>query len=69
MEQTTVAILATGYRPSYRNFLADAESNNADSVYFIGFRNVLTGLLRQISIEAVAAADDIRRRQQTPTSS
>jgi hypothetical protein len=58
-------ILATGYRPNYRNFLAEAESNNADSIYFIGFRNVLTGLLRQISIEAMAAADDIRRRLET----
>jgi cation diffusion facilitator CzcD-associated flavoprotein CzcO len=62
-------VLATGYRPNYRNFLADAESNNADSIYFIGFRNAITGLLRQISIEALAAAEDIRRRQQTQPSS
>ena len=55
-------VLATGYRPNYRNFLAEGEANNADSIYFIGFRNVLTGLLRQISIEAIEAADDIRRR-------
>jgi cation diffusion facilitator CzcD-associated flavoprotein CzcO len=55
-------ILATGYRPNYRHFLAESEANNADSVYFIGFRNAITGLLRQISIEAVAAVDDIRRK-------
>jgi hypothetical protein len=55
-------ILATGYRPSYRNFLPEGDSNNADSIYFIGFRNILTGLLRQISIEAIAAADDIRHK-------
>jgi hypothetical protein len=55
-------ILATGYRPNYRNFLAASESNNADSIYFIGFRNAITGLLRQISIEAAAAAADIRRK-------
>ena len=62
-------ILATGYSPNYRNFLAEVDSNSADSIYFIGFRNVLTGLLRQISIEATAAAEDIRRRQQTQPSS
>jgi hypothetical protein len=55
-------IFATGYRPNYRNFLAASESNNADSIYFIGFRNAITGLLRQISIEAAAAAADIRRK-------
>ena len=55
-------ILATGYRPNYRTFLAEAETNNADGIYFIGFRNVLTGLLRQISIEAIAATEDISRR-------
>jgi cation diffusion facilitator CzcD-associated flavoprotein CzcO len=58
-------ILATGYRPNYRNFLAEGETNNTDSIFFIGFRNAITGLLRQISIEAVAAADDIRRRLAT----
>src|SRR5262249_11415665 len=41
-------ILATGYRPNYRIFLAESVSNNADSIYFIGFRNAITGLLRQI---------------------
>ena len=55
-------ILATGYRPSYRNFLAESDSNNADSIYFIGFHNAITGLLRQISIEAVAVAAEIRRK-------
>jgi len=57
-------ILATGYRPSYQRFFGAAETRpeKIDSIYFIGFRNVITGLLRQISKEAVAAADDIRRR-------
>jgi cation diffusion facilitator CzcD-associated flavoprotein CzcO len=55
-------VLATGYRPNYRHFLAEGESNNADSIYFVGFRNAITGLLRQISIEALAAAEDIRRK-------
>ncbi|HML12541.1 MAG TPA: NAD(P)/FAD-dependent oxidoreductase [Xanthobacteraceae bacterium] len=64
-------ILATGYRPNYRNFLAaddigpsDGRANEVDGIYFIGFRNVITGLLRQISQEAAAAAADIRGRVQ-----
>jgi indole-3-pyruvate monooxygenase len=57
-------ILATGYRPNYRRFLNADQSNNTDTIYFIGFRNVISGLLRQISQEAMAVADDIRRRAQ-----
>jgi hypothetical protein len=60
-------ILATGYRPGYRDFLgevapSDGGVNEFDSIYFTGFRNAITGLLRQISKEAVAIADDIRRK-------
>jgi indole-3-pyruvate monooxygenase len=61
-------ILATGYRPNYRNFLgeevapSDGGANKPDSIYFIGFRNAITGLLRQISQEAVAMAEDVRRK-------
>jgi cation diffusion facilitator CzcD-associated flavoprotein CzcO len=68
-------ILATGYRPNYASFFGTERvtpsdtATSPDSIYFIGFRNVITGLLRQISKEAVAMADDIRRRQQTQPSS
>jgi hypothetical protein len=68
--QYDAIILATGYRPNYRDFLEteaaqppDALSiDGSSSIYFVGFRNVITGLLRQISKEAVAVADDIVRR-------
>ncbi len=67
-------IFATGYRPNYRSFLEvddirtpdDPTPNgqNADStLYFVGFKNSVSGLLRQISREAVQVADDIVRRQ------
>jgi NADPH-dependent 2,4-dienoyl-CoA reductase/sulfur reductase-like enzyme len=63
-------VFATGYRPGYRNFLEteatqppdDLSTDESSSIYFVGFRNVITGLLRQISKEAVAVADDIVRR-------
>jgi hypothetical protein len=69
--QYDAIILATGYRPNYRDFLEteaaqppDALSiDGSSSIYFVGFRNVITGLLRQISKEAVAVADDIARRR------
>jgi hypothetical protein len=38
--------------------------DNADSgLYFVGFRNSLTGLLREISIEAMRVAAQIRARR------
>lgn len=58
-------ILATGYRSNYANFLrvreADAPGEQARDagLYFIGFRNRVTGLLNEIGKEAIAAADDI----------
>jgi len=60
-------ILATGYRPNYRRFFGaeEMQPEKIDSIYFVGFRNAITGLLRQISQEAVAAADDILRRHKT----
>jgi Pyridine nucleotide-disulphide oxidoreductase len=60
-------ILATGYRPNYENFLpadtAPRGNGGASGIYFVGYRNVVTGLLREISREAMAVADDIVRRQ------
>jgi|SRR5882672_5756365 thioredoxin reductase len=67
-------ILATGYRPNYRSFLqADdiknptdyppARQNTDSTIYFVGFKNSVNGLLRQISREAVQVAHDIVRRR------
>jgi len=55
-------ILATGYRPNYRSFL---EADDADStIHFVGFKSPVTGLLREISREAVQVADNIVRQRQ-----
>jgi len=66
-----VIILATGYRPNYRNFLkADIQPSNGlskgqnSSIYCVGFHNVITGLLREISQEAAAVVRDILRWRQ-----
>src|SRR5215470_1413264 len=67
-------ILATGYRPNYQSFLqvddikspADQQAapQNMDSrIYFVGFKNSVSGLLRQISREAVQVAHDIVERR------
>ena len=67
-------IFATGYRPNYRSFLqADdiknpkdyppARQNTDSTIYFVGFKNSVAGLLRQISREAVQVAHDIVRRR------
>jgi hypothetical protein len=67
-------IFATGYRPDYRSFLGDSDisspgdrrsagrSSNS-TIYFVGFRNSVAGLLRQISREAVEVAGNIARRR------
>jgi cation diffusion facilitator CzcD-associated flavoprotein CzcO len=67
-------IFATGYRPNYRSFLGDGDvsspgdrrsagrSSNS-TIYFVGFKNSVAGLLRQISREAVEVAGDILRRR------
>lgn len=53
-------LLATGYCPNYRDFLdADVTPANlasAQGLHFVGFRSPVTGLLREISREAIAAA-------------
>lgn len=67
-------IFATGYRADYRSFLqADDVAAPADrlsvsqspnsTIYFVGFKNSVSGLLRQISREAVLVANDIARRR------
>lgn len=72
-------ILATGYRANYGSFLqgVDAASLNGGAangkagdsgIYFVGFRNSVTGLLREISKGAVEVADDIARRKSAAAS-
>jgi indole-3-pyruvate monooxygenase len=67
-------ILASGYRPNYRNFLtADIQPSNGlsnqqnSSIYCVGFHNVISGLLREISREAAAVVRDIFRQRAKPT--
>ncbi len=56
-------ILATGYRPNYKSFLELKDGENAESaklgLFFVGFRNVVTGLLHEISKEASCVARHI----------
>jgi len=60
-------IFATGYRPNFKSFL-HLDENVSDPygvdppIYFVGFRNPVTGLLREISKEAQAVAHDIAHR-------
>jgi cation diffusion facilitator CzcD-associated flavoprotein CzcO len=57
-------IFATGYRPSYQRFLGTGDINPSQenaSIYFVGFRISITGLLRDIAKDAVAVADGISR--------
>jgi Pyridine nucleotide-disulphide oxidoreductase len=72
--QFDAIILATGYRANYASFLQgeDVTSLNGGAasgkvgdsgIYFVGFRNSVTGLLREISKGAVEVADDIVRRK------
>jgi hypothetical protein len=65
------AIFATGYRPGYRAFLPAELSPGKSGVnaraselgiYLVGFYNPVTGLLREIGIEAQAVAKDIAGR-------
>ena len=53
-------IFATGYRPNYRDFL-DADGSS-DGLHFVGFKNPVTGLLREIASEARCVADLITAR-------
>jgi cation diffusion facilitator CzcD-associated flavoprotein CzcO len=62
-------ITATGYRPNYQDFLAPlqtADPGVASGPYFVGFQNKVTGLLREISIEAAQIVADINRRAIDP---
>jgi cation diffusion facilitator CzcD-associated flavoprotein CzcO len=70
-------IFATGYRPNYQEFLAsdDIKAGNGATpnegtrnsiLHFVGFRNPVSGLLREISREAVQIADRIVRQRQDP---
>ncbi|MFB9985140.1 flavin-containing monooxygenase [Mesorhizobium kowhaii] len=65
-------IFATGFRPGYARLLGPGIQPGRSGVnaraselglYLIGFHNPVTGLLREISIEAEQIADDIRLRQ------
>ncbi|RUX32851.1 NAD(P)/FAD-dependent oxidoreductase [Mesorhizobium sp. M7A.F.Ca.US.011.01.1.1] len=62
-------IFATGFRPGYARLLEAGVQPGGSGVnarasdlglYLIGFHNPVTGLLREISIEAEQIADDIR---------
>lgn len=70
-------IFATGYRPNYHEFVRDDakppsgrtpnEKTPASSLHFIGFRSPVSGLLREISKEAVEIASQIvRQRKELP---
>lgn len=52
-------IFATGYRPNYRDFLDAGDSS--DRLHFVGFKNPVTGLLREIAREAIHVADAVSR--------
>ncbi|MEJ2378457.1 MAG: hypothetical protein P8Y71_24755 [Pseudolabrys sp.] len=62
-------ILATGYRSNYASFLSApdhepmGEKAQDSGPYFVGFRNRVTGLLKEIGKEAVATEDDIAKRR------
>ena len=58
-------ILATGYRPNYQSFLKfSSASKDARELglFFAGYHNVVTGLLREISKESVRIASYISGR-------
>lgn len=64
-------IFATGYRPSFDKFLPPDLRPGRSGVtrqaaelglYFVGFHNPVTGLLREIGREAAAVTADIERR-------
>ena len=72
-----LVIFATGYRRNYRSFLETDEITALDKsmphgqshdlmIYFVAFRNTVTGLLREISKEAVEIADKIVRQRNRP---
>jgi len=61
-------ILATGYLANHQSFLEPdngppGENDPDPTVHFVGFKSPVTGLLREISKEAVQVADTIVRRR------
>ncbi len=77
-KQTTfdAIVFATGYHPNYRSYLeADVAApptaapmttsirNDAAGLFFVGYRNAVTGLLHEIGKEAVQVAASISRRR------
>ncbi len=55
-------VLATGYRPNYRSYLefdAGTPDSHRPGIFFVGFHNVVTGLLREIAKESVRVAKTI----------
>jgi hypothetical protein len=72
-EHFDAIILATGYHPNYGSYLpgdaAPGANGEASGIYFVGYRNVITGLLREISREAMAVAADIVRQQKEKATS
>jgi cation diffusion facilitator CzcD-associated flavoprotein CzcO len=72
-------VMATGYRPGLTDIVdipgvldADGYPTNwkADGtsrgLYFVGYRNVATGLLREIGLQAEAVADDMATNMRPP---
>ncbi len=72
-KQTTfdAIVFATGYHPNYRSYLeadvaappAAAPMTTSAGLFFVGYRNVVTGLLHEIGKEAVQVAATIARRR------
>jgi cation diffusion facilitator CzcD-associated flavoprotein CzcO len=67
-------IFATGFRPNYPTFLeardidtprhgSPGDDRAASMVHFVGFKSPVSGLLREISRDAVRVADHILRHQ------
>ncbi len=67
-------VLATGYSPNYQNYLkmgggpppdpkAGCQEDRDPNLFFVGYRNVVTGLFREISKEAARVADHIVRHR------
>ena len=48
--------------PAPRQNASDSAGGVDPPIYFVGFKNPVTGLLREISKEAQAAAHDIAKR-------
>jgi cation diffusion facilitator CzcD-associated flavoprotein CzcO len=62
--QFDAIIFATGYEPNYSSFLAGEPTACSDrsGLHFVGFKNPVTGLLREISREALRLAAEVGSR-------